>query len=78
MGTLMKTEEKEGETMDMRYLTVAQVMERLNLSRSSVNRLRKHHGLTFIRLGEKPRCKEQDLIQWLRNRPEAIIHGKVI
>jgi excisionase family DNA binding protein len=47
------------------FLTIQQVCDRLNLSRTTVWRIMNQHGLRFVRIGSARRIREQDLESWL-------------
>ena len=48
-----------------KFLTIQEVCDRLNLSRTTVWRIMNQHGLTFVRIGGARRIREQDLESWL-------------
>lgn len=48
-----------------RLLTIQDVCDRLNVSRTTVWRLMHEHGLRVIRVGGIRRVREHDLVVWL-------------
>ena len=48
-----------------RFLTIQDVCDRLNVSRTTVWRLMHEHGLRVIRVGGIRRIREHDLLVWL-------------
>jgi excisionase family DNA binding protein len=48
-----------------RLLTIQDVCDRLNVSRTTVWRLMHEHGLRVIRVGGIRRIREHDLVVWL-------------
>ena len=48
-----------------RFLTIQDVCNRLNVSRTTVWRLMHEHGLRVIRVGGIRRIREHDLVVWL-------------
>ena len=55
----------EGQMITERFLTIQEVCNRLNVSRTTVWRLMHDHGLRVIRLGGIRRIREHDLEVWL-------------
>ena len=52
-------------TTSQKFLTIQEVCDRLNLSRTTVWRIMNQHGLRFIRIGGARRVRERDLESWL-------------
>ncbi len=48
-----------------RFLTIQEVCDRLNVSRTTVWRLRHDHGLRVMQVGGISRIREHDLLVWL-------------
>jgi len=52
------------------YLTVQDVMKRLNISRAFCDRLIREEGLPIVRIGASIRVRSSSLDQWMNNREE--------
>lgn len=53
------------------YLTVQDVMKRLNISRAFCDRLIREEGLPVVRIGASIRVRSSSLDQWMNNREEV-------
>lgn len=53
------------DSRSQKFLTILEVCERLNLSRTTVWRIMNQHGLRFVRIGGARRIRERDLETWL-------------
>ena len=53
-------------------LTIQDVCNRLNLSRTTIWRLMNQHGLKFIRIGGARRIRECDLESWLEKHTVSL------
>ncbi len=53
------------QTVAERFLTIKDVCNRLNVSRTTVWRFMNEHGLRVIRVGGIRRVREHDLVAWL-------------
>ena len=53
------------------YLTVQDVMKRLNISRAFCDRLIREEGLPVIRIGASIRVKSSSLDRWMSKREEV-------
>jgi excisionase family DNA binding protein len=62
MNTLLQSEDP--------ILTVRQVAEYLQLSRSKIYYLIQRRSIPFIRLGKNVRIRQSDLIKWLNHQTE--------
>ena len=52
------------------YLTVQDVMKRLNISRAFCDRLIREEGLPIVRIGASIRVRSNSLDQWMIKREE--------
>jgi excisionase family DNA binding protein len=55
-----------------KFLTIQEVCDRLNLSRTTIWRLMNQHGLKFVRIGGARRIREQDLEMWLERHTVSL------
>ncbi len=55
----------ESRSVDERFLTIQDVCNRLNVSRTTVWRLMQEHGLRVVRVGGIRRIRQHDLEVWL-------------
>ena len=60
------------DTDSPKFLTIQQVCDRLNLSRTTVWRIMNQHGLRFVRIGGARRIREQDLESWLEQNTVSL------
>ena len=51
-----------------RLLTEAELLAFLGISRTTVWRLRKHHGLPFGRVGREYRYQKSEILAWMKER----------
>ncbi|MBQ6371030.1 MAG: helix-turn-helix domain-containing protein [Firmicutes bacterium] len=55
---------------DMKFLTVEDVAEMLQVTRTTIYNLKKQ-GLPFIKLGKNIRFDEEDVIDWVRSNRQV-------
>ena len=55
---------------DMKFLTVEDVAEMLQVTRTTIYNLKKQ-GLPFIKLGKNIRFDEEDVIDWVRSNSQV-------
>ena len=55
----------ESQVAAERFLTIQQVCDQLNVSRTTVWRLMHEHGLRVVRIGGIRRIRQSDLEDWL-------------
>lgn len=58
---------------DMKFLTVEDVAEMLQVTRTTIYNLKKQ-GLPFIKLGKNIRFDEEDVIDWVRSNRQVEKH----
>ena len=58
---------------DMKFLTVEDVAEMLQVTRTTIYNLKKQ-GLPFIKLGKNIRFDEEDVIKWVRSNRQVEKH----
>jgi excisionase family DNA binding protein len=65
MATTRAETVAEMQMVSERFLTIQDVCNRLNVSRTTIWRLMHEHGLRAIRVGGIRRIREHDLLVWL-------------
>ncbi len=58
---------------DIKFLTVEDVAEMLQVTRTTIYNLKKQ-GLPFIKLGKNIRFDEEDVIKWVRSNRQVEKH----
>ena len=58
---------------DMKFLTVEDVAEMLQVTRTTIYNLKKQ-GLPFIKLGKNIRFDQEDVIEWVRSNRQVEKH----
>lgn len=58
---------------DMKFLTVEDVAEMLQVTRTTIYNLKKQ-GLPFIKLGKNIRFDQEDVIDWVRSNRQVEKH----
>ena len=56
---------------DMKFLTVEDVAEMLQVTRTTIYNLKKQ-GLPFIKLGKNIRFDQDDVIDWVRSNRQVV------
>ena len=58
---------------DMKFLTVEDVAEMLQVTRTTIYNLKKQ-GLPFIKLGKNIRFDQEDVVEWVRSNRQVEKH----
>ncbi len=60
---------------DIKYLTIEDVSEMLQVTRSTIYNLKKR-GLPFIKLGKTIRFDQEEVISWIKANNERTVNQK--
>jgi len=61
--------ESEVKSMDVTYITLKELCEKLKISRATVDRWRRE-GLPFIKIGNGVRFIESDVMEWIKRNKQ--------